>query len=94
MKWLEIISLRGSGNVRELLNSDMTNLLGKIGPLNGLIEVRLYFHALISNDFAIHFLWETEAFDPRGSLIGQRLVEILRDFGLTNHNLWKEEEQK
>jgi hypothetical protein len=89
MKWLEIISLRSSGNARELLDSDMTNLLSQIGRLDGLIEVKLYFHAFISNDFAVHLLWETEAVDPRGSPIGQRLVQILRDFGLTRSSLEK-----
>jgi hypothetical protein len=94
MKWLEIISLRGSGDVRELLDPELRGLLNQIGRLNGLIEVKLYFHAFLNNDLSIHLLWETESVDSRESPVGQRLVGILRDFGLTNHNLWKEEDRK
>ncbi|MBI5602377.1 MAG: hypothetical protein HY879_03405 [Deltaproteobacteria bacterium] len=94
MKCLEIINLRASGDVRELFNPEMTKLFNRISQLNGLIEFKLFFHAFVSNDLAVHLLWDTEAIDPRGSPLGRQLVQILRDFGLTNYNLWKEEERK
>ena len=94
MKWLEVISLRGSGNLRELLDPEVKGFLDRIDGSKGLREVRLYFHNSIHNDLAVHLLWETDSVDPQGTPIGQRLVQILKSFGLTNHNLWKEEERK
>lgn len=60
MKFLEVIKLRGSENVREFFQPEMARFLEQIGPLAGLAEIRLYFHAVISNDAAIHLLWEKE----------------------------------
>ena len=94
MKWLEVIHLRASGNIREVLTPDIAELLNQIGGSAGFPEVKIFFHVSVTNDLAVHLFWDTETMDPRGSLIGHQLIQILKSFGLTNYNLWKEEERK
>ncbi|MEW6185521.1 MAG: hypothetical protein AB1585_07255 [Thermodesulfobacteriota bacterium] len=94
MKWLEVISLRASGNVLEVFSPEIAGFLNQISGIEGLIEVRTYFHALIPNDLAVHILWEAGSMDRQGSASGRQLIQIFQNFGLTHYNLWKEEEKK
>jgi hypothetical protein len=92
MNWLETVTLRTSGNARELIGSDVLKILSKIGRTEGLAEMKIYFHAFLRSDFSAFLFWETET-SPVESEIGQKINGVLKEFGLTNHTIWKEEQK-
>ncbi len=90
MKWLEVIKLRSAGknpwSLEELLRS-MTQV-----KQSGLVEMQTYRHAALETDLSVHLLWESEFPERNGSAPGLRLVQALKEFGLTDHSIWLKEE--
>ena len=91
MKWLEIISLRVERD-QEKITREIARLLSEVAGPRDLVKIRVYSHGLIENDLAIHLFWETKTLSVRESFLGQELRYGLKEFGLTHHSLWKEEE--
>jgi hypothetical protein len=91
MKWLEVIKLRsvgkGSGFLEELL-LPMDKFIQ-----NGLVETKTYHHAALETDLSVHLLWDSEHPKQNGSALGLRLAQALKEFGLTDHSVWIEEER-
>ena len=89
MKWLEVIKLRsagkGSGLLEELLLS-----VNKFSQ-SGLVEMRIYRHAVLETDLSVHLLWESEQPEQNGSSLGLRLAQALKEFGLIDRSIWVEE---
>ena len=91
MKWLEIIKLRSAGKDSGLLEE----LLLSIDKLvqSGLVEMKTYHHAALETDLSVHLRWESGRPEKNGSALGLRLDQALREFGLTDHSIWIEEER-
>ena len=91
MKWLEIIKLRSAGNNSGLLKE----LLLSIDRLSQseLVEIKTYHHAGLDTDLSVHLRWESERPEQNGSALGLRLAHALKEFGLTDHSVWIEEEK-
>ena len=88
MKTLEIIHLRLAGNGPH----DLVDLIRRsFDPEPGRIEVRIYKHAKLTNDFAIHVHRETVGRNDGASEVGIRLASLLRDHGMIDHTVWFEE---
>jgi len=91
VKWLEVIKLRSagknSGSLEELLRS-MSQVKQR-----GLLEMQTYRHAALETDLSVHLLWESEFPETNGSGPGLRLVQALKEFGLTDHAIWVKEEE-
>jgi hypothetical protein len=92
MKFLEIIQVRStSGHPDDLLPLLKGFCQGGDGP-DGLIGFNIYSHLQLRGDLSLHLAWETDAALLQGSPLGLRLSQALKDYGLINHNVWKEEE--
>ena len=91
VKWLEVIKLRSAGkdpgSLEELLRS-MSQV-----KQSGLVEMQTYRHAALETDLSVHLLWESDFPEMNGSAPGLRLVQALKEFGLTDHSIWLKEEK-
>jgi len=92
MKWLEVIKLRAAGNGEGLLE-ELFREMNKAGQKRGLVEIRTYRHAALETDLSVHLHWESDRPDQNGSLLGLRLVQALKEFGLIDHSIWIEEQK-
>jgi hypothetical protein len=41
----------------------------------------------------VHLYWDSERLEQNGSALGIRLAQALKEFGLTDHSVWIEEEK-
>jgi len=91
VKWLEVIKLRSAGkdpgSLEELLRS-MSQV-----KQSGLVEMQTYRHAALETDLSVHLLWDSDFPEINGSAPGLRLVQALKEFGLTDHSIWLKEEK-
>jgi hypothetical protein len=94
MKWLEIIRLRGAGIeeglLEEFLQSYRTVNPDRSGNLTG---IETYRHAALKNDLSVHLHWESKKLEQEGSVLGLRLAQALKEFGLIDHSIWIEEQR-
>jgi len=90
MKWLEIINLRSAGTEEGLLE-EFYRSLAKLDQSKELVEIKTYRHAALENDVSVHLHWESERPEQDGSVLGLRLAQAFREFGLTDRSTWIEE---
>lgn len=90
MRWLEIIRLRTAAVRRDELRAELTELAASVPAGGGLVSATVFGHAALAGDLAVHLLWETEEL-PRGSRAGCAIAAHLRELGMVDHALWKEE---
>ncbi|PKN64901.1 MAG: hypothetical protein CVU57_12285 [Deltaproteobacteria bacterium HGW-Deltaproteobacteria-15] len=94
MNWTEIIRVRIGGATPY---RDITRLLfslRKAAQWDGLRSARVFSRAgLPASDFSIHLEWQIEGLPSGGSELGVCLARVLKDYGLTDHNVWMEEEE-
>lgn len=94
MKFLEIIQIRShSGRPDDLLPM-LKRFYREVDGQDGLIGLNIYSHLQLKGDLSLHLVWERDAAILRGSPLGLRLSQALKDYGLINHNIWKEEVEK
>jgi hypothetical protein len=86
VKTVEIIHLRQTGE-------DLQALLGLIRRTidleNEPMDVRIYRHATLETDLAIHLHHENSAGADRASRLGARLAAAVRDHGMVEHSRWR-----
>jgi len=92
MHSIEIITLRAACGKK--VDHRFMGLLDAEGDIDDLKEVRIYFHADLDTDMSIHLHWQTDEPIRQRSTFGIRLAQLLKDYGLINHDLWIEEERK
>lgn len=54
----------------------------------GLFRVDSFRHVSLAGCFLILLKWETDAPLHQGSILGIRLKETMKTFGLVNHSVW------
>jgi hypothetical protein len=95
MRWVESIRLQAVGpggrTVKEEL-AQLTHSVRQDRGWRGLLGVMLCSHASVPGLFAVALLWETESPHREGSVLGQGLVQALKEFGMVNHVVWIAEE--
>lgn len=94
MAWLEIIEIRAVGSNRNLLESQLQDLIDELNQGPKLQKVKLYRHVMLDTDFSIHILHNSYKTDTECSSICTQLVPSLKDFGLVNHTVWIENSNK
>jgi hypothetical protein len=90
MAWLEIIEIRAVGSNRELLKSQLQDIINDVRKEAGLRSVKIFRHVLLETDFSIHLSHDSKKTDTCCSTICTRLIPSLKDFGLVNHTVWIE----
>ena len=87
MRWLEVIKLRAAGNGEGVLD-ELLRQMDKAGQDRGLVEIKTYRHAALETDLSLHLHWESERPEQNGSILGLRLAQALKEFGLIDYSIW------
>ena len=90
MKWLEMIELRSVECHRELLESQLQQLIHDVNKETDPQAIRAYHRVTIDTDVSIHLVHESTHAERNGSPLGVRLASSLQEFGLVNHSVWIE----
>ena len=94
MKWIEIIELQSVDCNRELLESQLQQLINEVEKETNKQTITAYNRVLIDNDFSIHLIHNSKKAERTGSQLGLRLSLALKEFGLVNHSVWVEMQSK
>ena len=90
MAWLEIIEIRAMGSNREILKSQLQDLINDLSKEVKLGSVKIFKQVLLETDFSIHLFHDSEKPATGCSTICSQLVSSLKDFGFVNHTVWIE----
>ena len=90
MAWLEIIEIRSLGGNREILKTQLQDLINDLSKEAELWSVKIYRQVILETDFSIHLFHDSEKPETSCSTICSRLVSSLKDFGFVNHTVWIE----
>ena len=90
MAWLEIIEIRSLGGNREILKTQLQDLINDLSKEAELWSVKIYRQVILETDFSIHLFHDSEKPETGCSTICSRLVSSLKDFGFVNHTVWIE----
>lgn len=90
MRWLEIIELRSVGTNRTEMELQLNSLIDDVNQKMRQQKIKVYSHIAVETDFSIHLHNDSNNTDIGGSSLGQRLANVLKEFGLVNHSVWVE----
>ena len=90
MRWVEIIEIRSLSYKEALLELDLLALLNELVPEKDPEKIEMYRHGELQTDWSIHLHYNCDADKACRSLLGLRLVSLLREFGFVHHSIWKE----
>ncbi len=90
MQWLESITLRIAHHDRYKLVRDFIRPITDHATDQGLINIKIFKHAVLENDLIIHIYWDTDPSAWHKTSLGYQLIEVLGCFGLTDHSAWVE----
>lgn len=90
MKWLEIIELRSVNRNRDLLKSQLQNLINEAEQEAKKQTIKVYSRVVVDTDFSIHLFHDSKKVENSWSPLGLNLVTALKEFGLVNHSVWIE----
>jgi len=93
VKCVEIISLRTAGGTESVVTPDFLFSLVVRAEAEGLLAVRIFSRVNLHTDFSLHLEWQFKKLPSGASPLGLHLAQILKDYGLINHTLWKKEEE-
>jgi hypothetical protein len=94
MKWLENIELRTIDSNRELLESQLQELINAVKKEQNNQVIKIYSHVMTDTYFSIHLFHDSKKAENTGSRLGLRIASALKDFGLVNHSIWVETRSK
>ena len=88
MRTLEIVHLRLAAQSSHALRDHIRESI-RGGPDAG--DVRVYRHATLASDLAVHLVRRDAGQADRVSDTGTRLASLLRGYGMVEHSVWVEE---
>ena len=87
MKTLEIIHLRLAGESPQTL---VEAIRKSVGSEPDPVAVRIYRHARLETDLAVHLHRDVAERNDGASDVGIRLAALLREYGMVEHSVWVE----
>jgi hypothetical protein len=90
MKWLEIIEIRAAGGQREVVESQLQNLINEFKKEANIKAIKIYCNVILESDLSIHIFHNSPISESGCSAVCNRLVSSLKDYGLVNHTVWFE----
>ena len=97
MKWLETIKVQTASGLESRAEDELAALVEDVlnnSHASGLLETVLYSHASVPGCFAMQLSWDTETPKIQGSLLGLRLTQTVKSFGMVDHSVWIGKQQK
>jgi hypothetical protein len=90
MIWMEFIKVQTArSNVAVMLQ----NFVSECKKCKGLLDAKVFNNALV-DDCSLCLLWKTKQHEPQGSSVGLHLSNTLKKYGLVDHSVWVEKEEK
>ena len=90
MIWMEFIKVQtAQSNVHEML----TSFVAECRKCKGLLDAKVFTHTMV-DDCSLCLLWKTKQYDPQGSNVGLHLTNTLKKYGLVDHSVWLEKDEK
>ena len=90
MECVEILRISLAG-VETNLQQQLISCIREIRGQGGLKAIRIYRNASNEYEMSVHLYWDSGSLKFEGSDLGRTLIHIFKDYGLTNHSVWKEE---
>ena len=94
MKWIEIITLRSADNIHKSLTLELLHQIEKLDTADGLTAINICHQVEVGNNLSIHIHWKSEPGSQHKSTLGLTLAHTLGPWGLLNHSVWVEDEQR
>ncbi len=90
MKWMEFIKVQtAQANVA----AKLLQIIKGCSQCQGLMEARVFRHASV-DDCSVFLLWNTERPEQPGSSVGLHLCKTMKQYGLVDHSVWIEKEER
>jgi hypothetical protein len=71
----------------------LRKFVGECKRSKGLLDVKVFTHSMVE-DCSLCLLWKTKKFEPLGSNVGMHLTNTLKKYGLVDHSVWVEKDEK
>ena len=97
MWWMETIRVQSATGKEQITLRELTFLGSEIREnpdCQGLREATVLSHASIPGCFALLLFWDTDGPQHGGSPLGMNLAQSLKSFGLVDHSVWIENNEK
>ncbi len=90
MRWMEFIKVQTArADVAEIL----LDFVIECKKCHGLLEAKVFSHSSV-NDCSLCLLWNTNGAKPLGSSIGVQMSNTLKKYGLVDHSVWVEMDER
>ena len=90
MIWMEFIKVQTArSNVAAMLQ----NFVSECKKCRGLLDAKVFVHSMV-DDCSLCLLWKTDKHEPQGSSVGLHLTNTLKKYGLVDHSVWVEKDEK
>ena len=90
MRWVEIIEIRSFGNKKALMDPDLPTLLKDLAQEKEPEGIEIYCHGELISDWSNHIHYSSGSETGSKSLLGLRLVSMLKESGFVHHSVWNE----
>ncbi len=90
MKWMEFIKVQ---TAKSNVAANLLNFTEECSKCHGLLEAKVFRHASVG-DCSLFLLWNTDKPELQGSSVGLSLSNTLKQYGLVDHSVWIEKEDK
>ena len=90
MVWLEIIEIRAAEGQREIIESQLQNLINEFNQEANIQKIKIYWNLMLESDLSIHLFHKSPVSESGCSSVCTRLVSSLKNYGLVNHTVWFE----
>ena len=88
MKWLEIIELRTANRITKELKRSFDELISGVKQEQDSPKISVFSSFSVDGDFSVHLTHNLEEPNAGGSVLGIRIADALRAFGMVNHQIW------
>lgn len=90
MKSIEIIEIRLTQDLNEVLEKEIGNVIEEVMKKESQYTLKLYNKMKLRSDYMIIIFHTQKLPSNKKSELGQQLRASLKDFGMINHNVWTE----
>lgn len=87
---IEFIEIRLTQNLNEVLEKELWNVIQEVMKKKSGYTMKLYHKTLLESDYLIIIFHKQKIPSHKGSELGLRLKESLKDLGIINHSVWNE----
>ena len=90
MIWMEFIKVQ---TARANVAAKLKDFVVECKQSKGLLDAKVFVHAMVE-DCSLCLLWKTEKAEAQGSSLGLHLSNTLKKYGLVDHSVWVENDEK